>query len=341
MSTALLNADGTPRAPRLIAAPKDMAPEALFEDWLSVREKDPVDPLSAASAMPYRYIWKKWLAWLQEGREAGAGAYRLATSEDIRLFLSGGPSPCSKRKGKTSQISPVTRERYARLLQSIYQHAIEHCGLVELNPVTDEVLGKRTTEIERAGQILPPGVFEALRQGIPVDPTPYQKRDAALLMLLLDFGLTSSEVRLLKLKDVSKNFQNAGQFTLLIEGPRAAQSRTLVTSGQTGYLLHSWLVHRNVMHRATDVVFISEKRGVMTTPGLFLMVSQLISEACRRVNMDIPNHIGPSIIRNTLIVRLYNAGLMSPDAICKLLGIKDPKILTRGLRPHLCKVKTL
>ena len=41
-----------------------MNPTELFEDWLTERENDYYDPLSREAALPYAFIWKKWIDWL-------------------------------------------------------------------------------------------------------------------------------------------------------------------------------------------------------------------------------------------------------------------------------------
>jgi hypothetical protein len=52
------------------------------------------------------------------------------------------------------------------------------------------------------------------------------------------------------------------------------------------------------------------------------------------VGVPCPGHVGPGVIRNTVIVRRLRAGI-DPAEICKALGIQDAKTLLRGLRHHL------
>ncbi len=96
-----------------------MNPTELFEDWLTERENDYYDPLSREAALPYAFIWKKWIDWLGSASpsrtQSGRPPHFLkATQEDALAFLTYGPSPSSKRNGTTSarRISPVTRLRY-------------------------------------------------------------------------------------------------------------------------------------------------------------------------------------------------------------------------------------
>lgn len=315
--------------------PSPPTADALFEDWISVREHASYDPLSRKAAVPYRYIWKRWADWLQEEpRKAVDNAYLFATEIDVQQFLQHGSTPASGRKSPSAPISPVTRQRYGRVLRELYQHAIDHFAYAASNPVTKEVVGVAPTESERGGQILPPGVFEALFQVLPSDPTPYEMRDKAIMLLLLECALTPGEVRNLELDDVSKNKQSPGQYLLHLDGPRGAQERELSTTGTAGYALHQWLVHRKAMRRNTNVIFISEKRGPMTRRALFGLVARMITLACQHAHTDVPNHIGPMVIRNSCIVRWYNAGKPVAD-ICRDAGFKDGNSFARGLRAHL------
>lgn len=307
----------------------------LFEDWISTREHASYDPLSRAAAVPYRYIWKRWCDWLQEqpGKPVEF-AYLSAREFDVQQFLQHGSSPASSRKSRSAPTSPVTRQRYGRVLRELYQHAISFGHMNASNPVTDAAIGMPPTEVERGGQILPPRVFETLYLVLPADPTPYEKRDRAIMLLLLECALTPGELRSLKVSDVSKDTANPGQYVLRLDGPRAAQQRDISTTGLAGYALHQWLVHRQIMRRSTEVIFISEKRGAMTRRALFGLVAKYITLACQTVRTDVPNHIGPMVIRNNCIVRWIKSGIPVVD-ICRRAGFKDEKSFLRGLQVHL------
>jgi site-specific recombinase XerD len=308
-----------------------LSSEALFEDWISVREHASYEPLSRKSALPYKYIWKRWCDWLDE--QSPPMLYAQASTQDVHQFLWTGASPASKRKARSTLISPVTRQRYGRVLKELYQHAVNF-GHLTSNPVTLQVIGMAPTTVERGGQILPPRVFEALYDVFPVEPTPYVKRDKAILFLILECALKAGELRNLQIDDVREDAQHPGQFLLRIDGPRGAQQRNLLTTGPAGQALHDWLIHRKAMQRNTEVVFISEKRGAMTKRALFGMVSQLVIRACQMLHVDVPNHIGPMVVRNACIVRWYNMG-KPIDEICLEAGYKDEKSFLRGLGVHL------
>lgn len=311
-----------------------LTPSELFEDWLSVREHASYDRLSREAAEPYRYIWKSWCDWLGEQRDSvDPFLYTTAATQEMFRYLRVGPSPSSKRKSKSAPTSPITRQRYGRVLKEIYQHAVNF-GFCTSNPVSDAAIGEAPSPTERSAQVLPPKVFSCIPQVFPQDPTPYEKRDIAILLMLMDTGMTSGELRELELGDIRKDFQDPGQFILRIDGPRGAQRREISTRGPTGPALHRWLVYRNVMRRDTDVVFVSEKRGAMQRETLFRLVAKYVALACAHAGVDVPNHVGPGTIRNTAIVRWINSG-EPPSRICLRTGIKDERTLLFRLQLHL------
>ncbi len=314
-----------------------LTPSEVFDDWLSVREHASYDRLSREAAQPYRYMWKRWCDWLGEVREStDPFLYLSATSQDVFAFLRNGPDPASKRKSRSTPTSPITRQRYGRLMRDVYAHAVAF-GYVESSPVTESVMGEGPAPNERNGQVLPPGLFAALVKVFPSDPTPWEKRDIAIMLLLMDTGMTSGELRELEKGHIKKNFTDPGQFWLEIDGPRGAQRRRISTRGPTGAALHRWKVYRDVMNRNTEVFFVSEKRGPMQRNTLFCLVARYVTAACQLAQVDLPNHIGPGTIRNTAIVRWINSG--EPiNQICERIGVKDIRNLLVRLAPHISAV---
>lgn len=308
--------------------------QALFESYLSSREHDRYDPLSRAAAQPYRYIWQAWCRWLAERyHDTNPALYRQAIENDAYQYLREGPSPASKRKTRTAAISAITRQRYGRVLREVYQHAVDF-GYAESSPISERAMGQPPTVSERTGQILPPGVLQAVPAVLASDPTPYQMRDNAILMLLLDTAMTSSELRELTMDDVTKNFEDAGQYWLRIDGPRGAQNRTISTRGPVGYALARWLSFRKHLERPTDAVFVSEKKGPMQRETMFRLIARVIGQACQHVGAEVPNHVGPATLRNAVIVHWLNLGA-SPTEVCQRTGIQDERTLLVRLKRHL------
>jgi len=202
------------------------------------------------------------------------------------------------------------------------------------HPFTDDLVGKRPTERERGGQVLPPGVFEALQQIPSSAPSPVDARDSAIVHLLLECGLTSGELRSLEVTHIRKNKHEPGQFLLKLDGPRRAQRREVSTAGLAGPALQHWLECRDAVGKPSALVFRSTHLDNLAKQTLFALVYHQVEAACVSVGVPCPGHVGPGVIRNTVIVRRLRAGV-DPAEICKALGIQDAKTLLRGLRHHL------
>lgn len=313
---------------------------ALFEDWISVRENDPVSRLTREAATPYGFIWKKWTDWLSTTsptaqRLQRPAHYGEATALDAERFLRDGPSPASRRngKGRASPISPVTRTRYGRVLHELHSHAIA-LGLATTQPFTEEVIGPQPTVRERGGQVLPPGVLEQLTRGLHQQPTPYQARDNAIIMLLVHTGMTSGEVRELTMVDVHRNRQGVNVFTLHIQGDRDMQSREVPVTGRAGASLALWLMHRGNITQDEGVVFLSDRGPQLQRAAIFRLIARHVQQACEALGMATPNHIGPGVIRNTVIVNRLRAGEPS-FKVAQAMGIKEDRSLLRALGHHL------
>ena len=317
-----------------------MTPTQLLDDWLTERENAYYDPLSRGAALPYAFIWKKWIDWLttaspSRSRTNQGPDYLNVSQEDALAFLTYGPSPASKRQvlSRSRKISPVTRLRYAEVLTRIYSHAVQRGLLVE-HPFKGNLVAQRPTERERGGQVLPPGVFDALQRLSSSPPSPVDARDAAIVHLLLECGLTSGELCSLQLKHVRKNTQEPGQFLLKIDGPRRAQRREVSTAGEAGPALQHWLNCRDSLGKPSTYLFRSTKYDRLSKQTLFALVYHQVEAACVSVGAPCVGHVGPGVIRNTVIVRRWRAGV-EPAEICKALGLQDAKSLLRGLGHHL------
>lgn len=321
--------------PAILAAP---AADVLFDQWLEARSSKKTDPLQRSSATPYRYIWQSWCKWLDEKREqADPVGYLRANGREVADFLRNGPDPNSER----APVSAVTRFRYGWLLREIYEFACIF-GHLERNPVTSIDIGPTPTLLEQSGQILPQAVLQELRKSLkecnPSRRAPFQKRDKALMLTLLCTGMTSGELRNLKLSDLTRNKPCADQFEIRIEGDRTAQTRCLDTHGPAGPALIDWLRSSTTLRTHGEPwVFHSKQHGQLTTPGLYRIVSGWIQGACDQLEIQAPNHIGPGTVRNTLIVQAMREGgpKWTDERICEHFGVSEPGNLVRSLGRHL------
>lgn len=321
--------------PAVFAAP---AADALFEQWLDARSSKKVDSLQRTSAIPYRYIWQSWCKWLDAKREQiDPFGYLRANGRDVADFLRSGPDPNSGR----APVSAVTRFRYGWLLREIYEFACIF-GHLERNPVTSVDIGPTPSVLEQSGQILPPAVLPALRQRLkecnPSRRAPFQKRDKALMQVLLCTGLTSGELRNLTLADLVHHKPVNDQFELSIQGSRIAQARKVTTYGPAGPALLDWLkASTSLRAHGEPWVFHSKQHGQLTTPGLYRIVSGWVQDVCTEMELQVPNHLGPGTVRNTLIVQAMREGAprWTDEHICEHFGVSDPTNLVRSLGRHL------
>lgn len=298
-----------------------------------------MDPLTRAAAVPYRYIWTSWCAWLAEHAPGCVGphGYLSASAQSVARFLAHGPSPAaSSRKGASESISPITRHRYGRLLQDVYQHAVDF-GWLQANPVIAEVMGGGPTEAQRGAQILPPGVLAALAPMLPPLGSPWESRDRCLMLMLMDYAVRSGDLQRIQSADVRPTRTGLSpSFTLDIShGVHAAQDRKLDITGRTAVALARWIAQRGSLGYAGPELFFSERLRPLQRRTLFHLCARLVAQACQQAGATLPNHIGPGVVRNTVMVEWINSGRYSAADVCAIAGIQDEKTLTRALRAHL------
>lgn len=317
---------------------------AHFESWLDVRSKAERSPLSAKSAGPYRHVWKSWVQWLTSPRTGSDGAalpahapaWTLATAAHVMRFLEQGVEPAaSARRGKTAPISEITRRRYWRLLQQVYQHAVEK-GLIDRNPVVAGPDVKAPPQEVSQGLVLNEYQWEAVAAAKPRGLSKWDVRDRAILSLLMDGALSTAEIGALRMHHVGEHFTNV---TLSIPqvGKRHAQERVLVLETEASHDLRHWLDIRRTLtpHPATDpaLVFLTNRGRPIGMRILFYLVSQTLISGFKQRGFDLPQHIGPHVLRNTRIVMWIRDGV-PVDEVCRRAGLKDFRSL-HGLRAHI------
>ena len=331
----------------------EMSAEALFADWLAIRSKDPRDPLTPRSAEPLRYIWTAWSRWLTSPPELAqalapaaadgggvdaqtprAASWALARSEHIAEYLAHGPSPCSGRKPSTAPIQAITRQSYLRVLHDLYEHA-RMKGLVAQNPAgfIDELpLGENA----RGGQVFHAYQWKALLSEIPTGPGLWDRRDAAILHLLMDAALTTGEICTLQLTQVGDHFLHPEHVALHLSGTRSAQYREIELGMAASVAMRKWMEPRaGVALRRGDgaPVFLTQKGVPISPRAVFHLVASTVSRAFSLHYIDLPNHIGAQVLRNSRLVMWLNAG-MPIDEVVYRAGFKDAKSF-RGLRAHI------
>lgn len=324
----------------------EQAPQALahFESWLDVRSKAERSPLSVKSAAPYRHVWKAWVQWLTSPRTSSEGdalpahapSWTAATAAHVMRFLEQGVEPsASARRGKTAPVSEITRRRYWRLLQQVYQHAVEK-GLIARNPVVAGPDVKAPPQEVSQGLVLNEHQWQAVTLAIPRGTSKWDVRDRAILHLLMDAALSTAEIGALRMHHVGDHLANV---TLSIPqvGKRSAQERVLVLGAEAGHAIRHWLEIRRRLtpHPATDParLFLTNRGRPIGMRILFYLVSQTLISGFKQQGFDLPQHVGPHVLRNTRIVMWINGG-MPIDEVCRRAGLKDFRSL-HGLRAHI------
>jgi site-specific recombinase XerD len=319
-------------APITIPAPDA---QSLFDDWERDRKSVSRDPISDRSAKNYRYIWRVWTKYLaSEPFGDGVGVpWDQVTLEHLEAFLSKAVSPSSSRHSPSTPISPVTRQRYRRLLDRIYQHALNK-HYISVNPMKTMNEAGFLSQQDLDGQVFNPVQWDLIKAAFPQGDGRWALRDRAMLSLLMDMALTTSEVCDLRMEAVSIITSPP---VLRLSGARTKQTRELYVRQQTWNALCEWLQERQTMrprsHDCSDWLFVSKKGYPMSPRALFHLVAKTIRKAFLSAGMDMPNHIGPSVLRNTRIVMWLNDGI-ELDKVLEWAGYKDFRSL-RNLRSHV------
>lgn len=316
------------------AAPGAALPSAsgLFEHWLQGRSTDPWAPLSADAAKPYRFIWGAWSKFLQahvdaQGQAVAAVEWQEATPVQVLHFINHIPQTAKGRK-----VSDITRRRYWRVLDRVYDHALFQ-GWLESNPVHAVSPAERPPSEDPKGAVLSDAMWQAGIAHIPAGDDLIGARDRAVLMLLFELGLAPEELRLLQVdsilySDPGETNADARIFAVHIEGLRENQRRKLPVSTPLALALAHWLkarAHYPAMQGQASL-FCSRKSPQLSNHTLLHLVTKTLAQAAQSAGLPAPARLGPQIVRNTAIVRWLNAGMALPEVV-ERAGLKN----TNGL----------
>lgn len=337
---------------------------AVFQDWLAHEGSKSWDALDSSPDGNYEKVWQAWLWHLNGGGGVDCDTdstpklssarqpkeWSQATAVDVQHFL-------QVRDGQRAhhhperKISPVTRRRYWRLLERIYDHAMEH-GWVTTNPATGLEHTDRPPSEDGKGHCLPPLLWQSLPRHFPQADGYQNARDRAIVLLLYEMALAPEEVRALLWKDLrcspdvawtitSKEIANSTLALprfLKIDGGRAAQQRLLQLPESVAKALVDWQRFSAAQRGPSvvddnHIVFYSRRGGELSVRMLFHVASQIIQrahEAQDENTQKVPlQRVGPQVLRNTAIVQWLRAGIPELEVIAKI-GVNS----TRALR-HL------
>lgn len=308
--------------------------QAIFDRWLDERSKADRDPLTVEAAQSYRHIWTGWTKFIMTASAGQESAWRDATGEHLKSFLD---SLKSVKAGRP--VSPITRGRYWRLIDRVYQYACTH-GHASKNPAQDIAAPERPAEVDPVGAMIPDDLWKAALANLPQGDDVFDVRDRAILMILFHTALAPQEIRELRMKDILRDDDLArsgarGPITALqIEGTGPCQSRRVYLSLPVAQALQEWLTERQFCTHAkgSEIVFCSRKSPAMSAHALLHLVTLTLGKACKAARLPPPPRMGPQSIRNTLIVRWLNSDVPL-DEVVRRAGLKNVKGLLH-LRDH-------
>jgi len=157
-------------------------------------------------------------------------------------------------------------------------------------------------------------------------------RNRALLAVLIDAGLTSSEVRTLALTDFV-HFVSAEHFGLLVaaSGNGVAIRRVPLTAW-SAEILTVWLHIRQSLDPApqSDRLFVSRRgRKPLEATDVLSVVMGWLKTALPRVGLRRVDHMGVNVLRTAAIVWWRDVDNLSPGELIKRAGFAELQALRR------------
>ena len=314
----------------------ELSADEFFEQWLEHCSND--DQRAINDFVFYRYFWISWTKFLTTGGDPKNPRWVHWTDADpvlVRLYLNGG----IKVRGGGVKISEITERRYWRLLERVYDYAVER-GLVAENPAAGIADKEKPPSEDPKGAILSPVVweqcFKILREGSEdaVGLKAIDIRNRALLLVLFELGLTSAEIRALTVESFVDGGAGKGASIRITSGG-VNQLRTMVVSAEVRSAIKSWLQVKATAgkHALAPALFSSQTGKPMTDENLLVLVRAHLLAASRAAGQKDPVLAGPQIVRNTRLVQWMWSGMPQPDVALRA-GLKNVRGLLH-LRQHL------
>ena len=314
------------------------AGDDFFDLWLAFRQRDPYDPVCAtATRRLYTSIWTLWLRHLSHR----AVHWMDASPLDVAQFL----KQLKARRAQTDDgrvrlVSEVSQKRYWQLLHWVYDHAskLGHCQHV---PTGEMHESDRPRKLNDDPTILDPALWRALPLAFPQTGhcDIYGIRDLVILRLLYEHGLTSEEVRDMRMTDLvwsdSQEPELRGSVTSRvtgahIRGSRSCQERTIEFSRPLCNAMDHWLTAKALQAKydAREWVFLSDRANQISVRILFHLVSRTIVSAAQQADLPLPLRCGPQVIRNTVIREKLDQK-WPVDKIATFAGLKNRESVWR------------
>ena len=253
----------------------ELSADEFFEQWLVHCSND--DQRAINDFDFYRYFWTSWTKFLAKVGDPDNPRWVHWTDADpvlVKRYLNGG----IKVRGSGVKISEITERRYWRLLERVYDYAMER-GLVAANPAAAIAEKEKPPSEDPKGAIVSPVVWEQcikmLREdsGEALNLKASDIRNRALLLVLFELGLTSAEVRALSHESFVDSRGGKGASIRITSGG-VNQLRTMVVSDEVRSAVASWLQVRATAgkHAMTPALFSSQTGKPMTDENLLVLV---------------------------------------------------------------------
>ena len=315
----------------------ELSADEFFEQWLEHCSND--DQRAINDFVFYRYFWISWTKFLTTGGDKENPRWVHWTDADPVLVKGYLASGIETRANGDTKISVITERRYWRLLERVYDYAVER-GLVAENPAAGIADKEKPPSEDPKGAILSPVVweqcFKILREGSEdaVGLKAIDIRNRALLLVLFELGLTSAEIRALTVESFVDGGAGKGASIRITSGG-VNQLRTMVVSAEVRSAIKSWLQVKATAgkHALSPALFSSQTGKPMTDENLLVLVRAHLLAASRAAGQKDPVRAGPQIVRNTRLVQWMWSGMPQPDVALRA-GLKNVRGLLH-LRQHL------
>ena len=275
---------------------------------------------------------------------------RLAYANDLRVFLhflNGiNDQPPSLDDFNTHQVAEFIeaerqlgrrRNTLIRRLATLkyFREYLVKEGLVQTNTfsVKDGEIQRviEKVPVERSRQCLNKDQIHALLAIMDSSPRPRALRDRAILMLLLETGLSVGDLTALDLTDLD---MRAGRFHLNLVG----NGDSWLDLGEAKDAVRTYLQEGRpdlILHPGEPALFISQMDGRLSRQGVW----QILNHWGQMLQP--PISLSPRILRHTAVLRMSNAGYSTTEIQLRL-GHRNP-ISTRALirRLHAARLDQL
>ena len=224
--------------------------------------------------------------------------------------------------GDAVRYTPATRMRYLKLIERLCRHLVA-IGVRDVNPASEILCGQPWPAIDPEALFLSEEMDKRLQEFVRPDvednPTKLQKR--AIVALFLGTGVTASEGRAVRLRDV---YPEASPPYLHVPARPPKTARTVHLEPFAVAALEAWLQLRRTYTHNGALLFTLTRAG---TPITDMSFGNIVREAFATVGCKAEDK-GPRILRNTYCRRQLLKGVAA-DEVSARLGLTSNRTVAR------------